>query len=39
MRRDDVKSSLVVPGCLPVTERVTGDAISVLHTVIADWTY
>ncbi|MGH3768073.1 MAG: hypothetical protein ACRDTX_23485 [Pseudonocardiaceae bacterium] len=31
------KSSLVVPGGLPVTARVTGDALTVLHTVLADW--
>ncbi len=31
------KSSLIVPGGLPVTERVTGDALTVLHTVITDW--
>jgi hypothetical protein len=31
------RSSLVVPGGLPVTERVTGDALTVLHTVISDW--
>jgi len=31
------KSSLVVPGGLPVTARVSGDALTVLHTVVADW--
>jgi hypothetical protein len=31
------RSSLVVPGGLPVAQRVDGDAIEVLHTVIADW--
>jgi hypothetical protein len=31
------KSSLIVPGGLPVTARVSGDALTVLHTVIADW--
>jgi hypothetical protein len=31
------KSSLVVPGGLPVTARVTGDALTVLHIVTADW--
>ncbi|MGH3845665.1 MAG: hypothetical protein ACRDS0_30190 [Pseudonocardiaceae bacterium] len=31
------KSSLLVPGGLPVIARVTGDALSVLHTVVADW--
>jgi hypothetical protein len=31
------RSSLVVPGGLPVTARVTGDALVVLHTVVSDW--
>jgi hypothetical protein len=31
------KSSLVVPGGLPVTERLEGDALTVLHTVVSDW--
>lgn len=31
------RSSLVVPGGLPVTERVTGDALTVLHIVVFDW--
>jgi hypothetical protein len=31
------KVSLVVPGGLPVTARVSGDALTVLHTVVADW--
>ncbi|MDQ3764865.1 MAG: hypothetical protein M3460_26120 [Actinomycetota bacterium] len=31
------KSSLIVPGGLPVTARVSGDAITVLHTVVSDW--
>jgi hypothetical protein len=31
------KSSLIVPGDLPVTAQVSGDALNVLHTVIADW--
>ncbi|MGH3764421.1 MAG: hypothetical protein ACRDS0_33205 [Pseudonocardiaceae bacterium] len=31
------KSSLLVPGGLPITARVTGDALTVLHTVVADW--
>ena len=30
------RSSLVVPGGLPVAARVTGDAITVLHTVVSD---
>lgn len=29
--------SLIVPGGLPVTDRVTGDALTVLHTVTFDW--
>lgn len=29
--------SLIVPGGLPVTERVEGDALTVLHTVMTDW--
>jgi hypothetical protein len=31
------KSSLVVPGGLPITTRVTGDALTVLYTVVSDW--
>ncbi len=31
------KSSLVVPGGLPVSERVQGDALTVLHTAVSDW--
>jgi hypothetical protein len=31
------KSSLIVPGALAVTARVSGDALSVLHTVVSDW--
>jgi hypothetical protein len=31
------RSSLVVPGGLPVAERVQGDALTVLHTVVSDW--
>ena len=31
------KSSLVVPGGLPITTQVTGDALTVLHTVVSDW--
>jgi hypothetical protein len=34
---DSRKSSLVVPGGLPVTARVAGDALTVLHTVVSDW--
>jgi hypothetical protein len=29
--------SLIVPGGLPVTARITGDALTVLHTVVLDW--
>ena len=32
------RSSLVVPGGLPVTERVSGNALTVLHAVVRDWT-
>jgi hypothetical protein len=31
------RSSLVVPGGLPVAQRVFGDALTVLHTVVTDW--
>ncbi|MGH3974916.1 MAG: hypothetical protein ACRDS9_16550 [Pseudonocardiaceae bacterium] len=31
------KSSLIVSGALPVTARVSGDALSVLHTVVSGW--
>lgn len=31
------KSSLLIPSGLPVTARVSGDALTVLHTVVADW--
>lgn len=31
------RSSLIVPGGMPVAQRVSGDAITVLHTVVADW--
>lgn len=31
------KSSLIVPGGLPVTARASGDALTVLHTVVSDW--
>jgi hypothetical protein len=30
-------SSLIVPGGLPVSARVTGDVLVVLHTVLSDW--
>jgi hypothetical protein len=29
--------SLIVPGGLPVTARITGNAFTVLHTVVTDW--
>jgi hypothetical protein len=29
--------SLVLPGGLPITERVAGDALIVLRVVVADW--
>ncbi|HYZ37265.1 MAG TPA: hypothetical protein VE673_11180 [Pseudonocardiaceae bacterium] len=29
--------SLIVPGGLPVTERISGNALEVLHTVVFDW--
>lgn len=32
------RSSLVVPGGLPVVAAVRGDALTVLHTVVSDWT-
>jgi hypothetical protein len=32
------RSSLVIPGGLPVTKHVSGDALTVLHTVLSDWT-
>jgi hypothetical protein len=31
------RSSLIVPGGLPVAHRVSGDALTVLHTVVCDW--
>jgi hypothetical protein len=31
------RSSLIVPGGLPVAQRVSGDALTVLHTVVTDW--
>jgi len=31
------RSSLIVPGGLPVTERVDGDALTVLHTAVCEW--
>ncbi len=32
------RSSLVVPGGLPVAEQLRGDALTVLYTVLFDWT-
>jgi len=29
--------SLILPGGLPVTERITGDVLTVLHVVMTDW--
>jgi hypothetical protein len=31
------KSSLIVPGGLPLSARVSGDALTVLHVVVSDW--
>jgi hypothetical protein len=31
------KSNLLTPSGLPIIERVTGDAVTVLHTVVTDW--
>ena len=31
------RCSLLVPGGLPVAQRVSGDALTVLHTVLSDW--
>lgn len=31
------KSSLIVLGGLPVTDRVEGEALIVLHTAVSDW--
>jgi hypothetical protein len=31
------RCSLIVLGGLPVTQRVEGDALTVLHTVVSDW--
>lgn len=32
------RSSLIVPGGLPMAEQLHGDALTVLHTVVWDWT-
>jgi hypothetical protein len=29
--------SLIVPGGLPVTQRLAGDALTVLHIIVIDW--
>ena len=31
------RSSLIVPGEALITDRVAGDAVTVLHTVVEDW--
>jgi hypothetical protein len=31
------RSSLLVPGGMPVVQQVDGDALTVLHTVVCDW--
>jgi hypothetical protein len=31
------RCSLVMPGGLPVAAEVSGDALTVLHTVLSDW--
>lgn len=31
------KTSLLIPSGLPITVRVSGDALTVLHTVVTDW--
>jgi hypothetical protein len=31
------RSSLIVPGELPVADQVQGDALTVLHTVLGEW--
>lgn len=31
------RCSLIVPGGPPVAQRVDGDALTVLHTVVCDW--
>ena len=31
------RCALLMPGGLPVTARVDGDALTVLHTVVTDW--
>jgi hypothetical protein len=31
------KYSLIVPSGLPITERINGDALTVLHVLVSDW--
>jgi hypothetical protein len=31
------RCTLLVPGGLPVTTRIEGDALTVLHTVVTEW--
>lgn len=31
------RSSLIVPGGLPVAERVSGDALTILHIAVCEW--
>jgi hypothetical protein len=31
------RSSLLVPGGMPIAQQVDGDALTVLHTVVSDW--
>lgn len=33
------RCALLVPGGLPVTARVKGDALTVLHIVVTDWEF
>lgn len=33
------KSSLIVPGGPQISQRVEGDALTVLHTVVCDWEF
>jgi len=32
-----VRSSLLVPGGCPLVAQVSGDALTVLHTVVTEW--
>ncbi len=31
------RSSLIIPGGMPLAQQVDGDALTVLHTVVSDW--